>query len=178
MTCRDVGGLLPLFLDGELDARRMRTVALHSSRCVECEGELRRLERLQDLVGETIHARVEELDLGQIWPGVQARLGTVRVSWWQRCRIWWEERDPTWWIRVPAVGLAAAAAVLAFVVWSGDPGNVAQPVSPVAAVDNSATIDSLDSTASAVAVLNEPETNTTVLWVNDDTDYGPEGFPP
>ncbi len=158
----------------------MRDVALHSSRCHECEGELRRLERLQDLVTEAINARTAELDLSRIWPAVETRLGAVRVSWWQHFRLWWEEQDATWWLRVPAVGMAAAAVAVAFTLWTNHPEQVAQTptVAPVAAVDNSATIDSLDSTANAVAVLNEPETNTTVLWVNDDSDYGSQGFPP
>ena len=50
MNCRETRPLLPLFFDGELEARQMRAVALHSTRCIDCEGELRQLERLQDVV--------------------------------------------------------------------------------------------------------------------------------
>jgi hypothetical protein len=177
MTCRDVNGLLSLFFDGELDARQMRDVALHSSRCADCEGELRRFERGQELVATTVRAQIDDLDLSQVWPAVAERIGSIRVPWWQRARLWWEAREPLGWRPLPAFGVVAATAAVALVLWSGRPDapQVAE-VPPV--VDNSATIDSLDSNAEAVAVLSEPETNTTVLWVNDESDYGDEGFPP
>ena len=180
MTCRDVSGLLPLFYDGELDARQMRSVALHSSRCPTCESDLRRLERVQELVADTINARVDELDLSGIWPALETRLAAVRVSWWQRLRWRWEAYEVQSWFSVPALGMATAAAVLAVTLWTsrvGEAPQVAQ-LPPPAAVDTTASIDSLERNAESVAVLSEPETNTTVLWVNDDTDYGSEGFPP
>ena len=43
MTCREVEKLLDLFLDGELEARAMRAVALHVTRCAACEALLQRL---------------------------------------------------------------------------------------------------------------------------------------
>ena len=180
MTCRDMSGLVPLFFDGELDARQMRALALHSSRCASCEEELRHIESLQELVATTIAARVDELDLSGVWTAVEARLSPIRASAWQRVRLWWEERDPVWWVRVPVAGAVFATAAVAFVLWSGqvadEPQQLAQQ--PVAAAEDAATIDWVDSNAESVTVLNEPDTNTTVLWVNDDTDYGGEGFPP
>ncbi|HVN88131.1 MAG TPA: zf-HC2 domain-containing protein [Candidatus Binatia bacterium] len=180
MTCRDVSGLLPLFYDGELDARQMRAVALHSSRCSECEGELQRLERVQTLVADTINLRVDELDLSQIWPAVQSRIGSVRMPWWHRARSRWEEYDVRSWFTVPALGVATAGAAFAVMVWTSRVGEAPQlaQMPPTPAIDNTAVIDSLESSAESVAVVSEPETHTTVLWVNDDTDYGPEGFPP
>ena len=182
MTCRDVSGLLPLFLDGELDARQMRSVALHSSRCGVCETELRQLERVQELVSETIAVELDQIDFSGVWPAVEARLGPIRVSPWQRFRVWWEERDRVWWVRVPAMGAAFATAAVAFMLWSGrvnqEPQQVAQMPSAATAAEDAAIIDWVDSNAESVSVLNEPETNTTVLWVNDETDYGGEGFPP
>jgi anti-sigma factor RsiW len=177
MTCRDVSGLLPLFFDGELDARRMRSVALHSTRCPSCEDELRRFEQVQELVATTIQAQVDDIDLGRVWPAVEKALSTVRTPWWRRAWLWWEEAQPVGWLRVPALG-ATVAALIAFVVWSAGPSEEPQLAQGTAVIDNSATIDFLDSNADAIAVLNEPETNTTVLWVNDYADYGVEGFPP
>jgi anti-sigma factor RsiW len=179
MTCRDVSGLLPLFFDGELEPRQMRAVALHSSRCPGCETELRRIERVQDLVAATINTQVDEIDLSEVWPAVAARMGTMRAPWLRRLRIRWEEREAVVW-RLPAFGLAAATAALALVIWFGRPTNSPPQLAetaPAPVVDNTAMIDSVDSSADAVAVLNEPETNTTVLWVNDESDYGPGGFP-
>ena len=77
MNCREAYPLLPLFVDGELDARQMRSVALHSTRCPTCEEELRRVERLQDLVTSHINSLAEDIDVSQIWPGIAPRIATT-----------------------------------------------------------------------------------------------------
>ncbi len=46
MTCRDVEKLLDLFLDGELEARNKRGVALPVTRRVSCERLLQQPARL------------------------------------------------------------------------------------------------------------------------------------
>lgn len=169
MICRDAAPLLPLFLDGELDPHQMRTIALHSARCPACEQDLRRLERLQEVVSTTISGVVDEIDFDSFWPGIERRLSTVRHPWWQLVRAWWSEREDVWVIRLPA--FAAAVAVAAFALFlftrpSSAPD--ASPASPqLAAVDNATSIESLDSDVDSVVVLNDPETRTTVLWVND-----------
>jgi anti-sigma factor RsiW len=168
MTCREALNLLPLFFDGELDAHQMRAVALHSTRCGGCEAELRRMERVQELVNTEITAAVDEIDFGVLWRGIDQRLGTVRVSWWTRLRGWWNEGDHPWLIRVPALAAAAAALVLGFLLLTRTPQTTQPDASQVASVDNAASIESLESDVDAVTVLNDPETRTTVLWVSDD----------
>ena len=165
MTCREALPLLPLFFDGELDARQMRAVALHSSRCRECETEIRTLERLQELVSDTLHARADDLDLTGLWSSVAARLEPARRGWWQRAVLWWSEHEGAWAMRWPAVGAAVAAALLAVFAFMRAQQPAVQPAArQVAAVDNAAMIDSLDTDLDSVA-----ETRTTVLWVSDDT---------
>ena len=39
----------------------------------------------------------------------------------------------------------------------------------VARIDNSAKLDSMQSSVDSVALVTEPETNTTMLWIMDDT---------
>jgi anti-sigma factor RsiW len=171
MTCREASNLLPLFFDGELDPRQMRAVALHGTRCQPCETELRRLERVQDLVSETINSAVDEIDLSNFWPGIEDQLGAVRVSRWERARerwrLRWREGELRWAVRIPLLA-AAAAAVLALFLFSRalQPGG-GPDASQIVAVDHSAQIESLDTDSDSVAVLNDPETSTTVLWVND-----------
>ena len=92
MSCRETRPLLPLFFDGELEARQMRAVALHSTRCPSCEDELRQLERLQEVVASHVTAMVEEIDLGDIWAGIAPRLDTRAPTLVQRLRAWWDER--------------------------------------------------------------------------------------
>jgi hypothetical protein len=167
MNCRESRPLLPLFLDGELEA-------LHSTRCTNCEGEIRRMERLQELISASVAARVEEIDLGEVWEGVAARIAPVSRSWsgrlQQRLSEWRDEFPLMTRAWVP-LSAAAAVAVLAALLWQP---HAKAPEQVAAAVDNSAVVDSVQSNGvNSVAFLREPETNTMVLWI---TDNGPAPF--
>lgn len=169
MNCRETIPLLSLFVDGELDARQMRGVALHTTRCAGCEGELRRIERLQDSIADYINARVDEVDLSDLWTRISPRIGSVPHSWLVRLSDWWETRQTSWVVRAPLYAAAAAAALLAFSLWqSPDRPQPLHPVEVASSADNSVILDSVKSDAEALALLREPETNTLVLWVSDD----------
>ncbi len=170
MTCREASQLLHLFFDGELEPRQMRAVAMHSTRCANCERELRRLERLQELVSTTIDNVVDEIDCSEFPAGVAARLGPVHRPWWKRARSWWEDQELAWPQLVPAFAAAAAVAILALFLFThgSQPLNSQPDASQVATIDNTTSIDSLDTDVDSVAVLNDPETSTTVVWVSDD----------
>lgn len=176
MTCREASKLLPLFFDGELDARQMRAVALHDTRCPECEPELRRMERLQELISDTLSARVDEIDLSNFWPAVECQLGAVRLSWWARARVWWSESEPRWAVGVPAFVAACAIAAVALLLLMRGPQPIPPPGTPESTqvADNSTNIDSIDTDRDSV-VLNDPDTRTTVVWVSDATPAGGEG---
>ena len=163
-TCREVQSLLPLFFDSELDARQMRVVALHSARCSECEGELRGLERLQEVVASSVSNRVDELDLVNLWPTIERQLGPAQPSWFGRLRLWWEERPPRWLVNGALMGAAAAGFALALVLLRP----AALPISSVAsnvANESAVTIDSIESDSN-VALLREADT--LVLWLDED----------
>jgi len=172
VTCRDVSNLLPLFFDGELDPRQMRAVALHGTRCGACEGELRQLERVQELVSVSIAASVDEIDLNTFWPAIERQIGTTGMPWWKRVRDWWTEEERRWAVRIPAY--AAMAALALFAVFFFTRTHSAPTLEPpqIAANDNAASIETLDSDVDSVAVLSDPETRTTVLWVSEDTPVG------
>jgi anti-sigma factor RsiW len=164
---------LPLFLDGELDARQMRAVAIHSSRCRPCEDALRHLERMQDLVNSTVQARVAEVDFSAFWPAIERQLGDRSVGWWHRLGVWWRAGEHPWAVRLPALGAAVALALVALLLFTRVPPRDSAPAAPrLAAVDNAAIIDSLETDLDSVAVVSDPETRTTVLWVSDDTVAG------
>ena len=166
MTCREVSNLLPPFFDGELDARQMRAVALHTTRCPLCETALRELERLQEAISTTINAHLDEVDLSSLWPAVERQLGTHQISWWQRLRARWQNLEP-WDLRVPVLA-AAALAVLALLLFARAQPAAGPPAAPqLAEMDSAATIEKLDTDAESVEVVNDPETP--VLWVSDDT---------
>jgi len=170
VTCRDVSNLLPLFFDGELDPRQMRAVALHGTRCGACEGELRQLERVQELVSVTIAASVDEIDLNTFWPAIERQLGPASMPWWKRVGEWWANDEHRWAVRLPAYAAAAAAlALFAMLFFARTQPSATGELPQVAANDNAASIETLESDLDSVAVLNDPETRTTVLWVSEDT---------
>lgn len=178
-TCREARPLLPLFFDGELEARQMRAVALHSTRCPECERELRELEHLQESIAAHVNALVETVDLSQLWAGVAPRLGGRAPSWRERWVTWWDEARAGWSVRGPAFAGLAAAALLALVVVQREVPPAKQVAAPargprIAKIDNSAKLDSMQSSVDSVALVTEPETNTTMLWIMDDAGGGIE----
>ncbi len=170
MTCREASKLLPLFFDGELDARQMRAVALHDTRCPQCEGELRRMERLHDVINDTLSASLDEIDLSNFWPAVDRRLGTVRLSWRERVLTWWSERDSGWAVRIPAFAAAGVIALLTLLLLmrasqsppSSDPG-----ASQFAA--DTVDIQSLNIDGGSVAVVSDPVTHDMAVLVSDET---------
>ena len=169
-TCREARPLLPLFFDGELEARQMRAVALHSTRCPDCERDLRELEHLQEAVAAHAGSLVDESDGTQVWAGVAPRLVGRSPSWGERWRAWWEESHASWRIGGPAFAGLAAAVLLA-VGLVQRPGELASPAGPMVEarrIDNTAKVDSMQSSVDSVALVTEPETNTTMLWIMDD----------
>lgn len=164
MNCRETRPLLPLFFDGELEARQMRAVALHSTRCADCEGELRQLETVQDALVAQIASQIEGIDLSRVWQGVAPRLERPASGVFRRWTKRWEPPRLSWLRPAPAFAALAAACLLAVFLWQWNP---AHGPTEVASGDNSAILDSVESNVGSLAVLREPETNTMVLWITD-----------
>lgn len=159
MTCRDVEKLLDLFLDGELEARSMRGVALHVTRCVSCERLLQQAERLQDVVAESVTDAVADVDFSRFWPDIAARAGAAQRAFGglgERLRA--AMKSPA----VIAAAMAAALAVSVLGLWQAG-------TSPAASTgtNNQARIDSLTADAPSVTLLSEPAGNTTVIWIDE-----------
>lgn len=169
MTCRESSNLLPLFLDGELDSRQMRAVAMHSMHCQTCEADLKDMERVQTLVSDTLKKRVDEIDFSGLWSNIERRIADVRVPWTTRARAWWEELQLGFDLRVPTFVAAAAMAALAF-AWYANQPNASQPIDArqVATADNEAAIESLETTFDTVDFFNDPDNNAAVVWVSDE----------
>jgi anti-sigma factor RsiW len=172
MTCREASNLLPLFLDGELDPRQMRAVAMHSMRCETCEAELKGMERVQLLVSETIKKRVDEIDFGDLWSGIERRIVDVRVPLATRVRAWWEGLQIDFDLRIPALVAAAAVAALAFTWYARQDSIQLIDAQQVATADDQAVseaaIESLETTFDNVDFFNDTASNATVMWVSDE----------
>ncbi len=185
MKCPDIAPLVPRFFDGELDGSHMRTVALHITRCADCEDDLRMLEKVQYLVAAQAAADLEGIDTDQIWDAVSAQIEVHPQPWTRRLRTWWEESEfmspvAAW----PAIA-AAAAVLLGVNLWSsssvGPVGpHLVRPFLPEIAeeiaivskgllsdrnLDNSAVFESIVGGVDGLVI--EPNSGTAVLWIDD-----------
>jgi anti-sigma factor RsiW len=161
MICRDIEKMLDRFLDGELEARSMRAVALHVTRCPACERLLQELERLQEMVVEGVNEAVARVDFTRFWPDIAGQAEVVQRSFGgvrERLRAF--AARPV----VIAVVMAVALLVSALEIWRAGATLSAATSGPP---NNQARIDSLVSDAPSVALLSEPVSNTTVIWVDE-----------
>lgn len=71
-------------------------------------------------------------------------------------------------VRGPVFAAVAAAIMLAFAVWLRL-DNPALTHEIASRIDNSAVLDSVQSSVDSVALVTDAETNTTLLWVMDDS---------
>ena len=177
ITCPRSERLVALLHDSELDGPLRREMASHVAVCVSCTRALSTLERVQELVRQATSEEAEDLDFADFWEGVASKLNQPEFPPWRlRLRLWREKWRAVWPFSPPV--WAAATAILfitTFLVSRTPPpknsASVSQETPPpvfVAKEENDqAQIESLSVTAT-VSLWNEPESNTTVIWVNDD----------
>jgi len=175
-TCSHAERLVPLLSDGELDGPLRREVASHVSGCVVCTGALAALERGRELLWQEIEEQVEQIDFSGFWEGVVEKRTEPPLPWAVRLQLWRER----WWsgrsLSAPVWAVAVALALLVAALFlprpSLSPDLVSKNFEQVALVANDqAQIESLSS-AATVFLWNEPASNTTVIWVGDDSDGG------
>ncbi|HEY2385944.1 MAG TPA: zf-HC2 domain-containing protein [Candidatus Binatia bacterium] len=161
MICRDIENMLDRFLDGELEARSMRVVALHVTRCPACERLLQELERLQELIVEGVNEAVARVDFTRFWADIAGQAEVVQRSFGgvgERLRAL--AARPA----VIAAVMAVALLVSALEIWRAGASLSAATQGPP---NNQARIDSLVSDAPSVALFSEPVSNTTVIWIDE-----------
>jgi anti-sigma factor RsiW len=161
-NCRDFERRLDLFLDGELDGRSLRDLALHVARCGACEAEVRRAERLQGALGTAVAAEVDRVDVAALWRAIEGGLEVGPLPLAARLRERWRSRSG---IEVRFLATAAAVALVLLAVFAGVRNEPLPPTRGKLA-SNRAHIDSLSSSARSVAVWTEPAQETTAIWVS------------
>lgn len=192
MKCPEITPLVPRFFDGELDGGLMRKIALHITRCDECERELRALERVQDLVVEHVGAATAGIDVDSIWHAVSAGIDEKPRSWTRRLESWWDDLELWSPMAVWPAAAAAAAVFLAINLWSASDSGIRGVDRPGIAgaeiaerivqvrndnllreamneIDNSAVFESIVGGVDTLMV--EPKTQTAVIWINDNGDF-------
>jgi hypothetical protein len=181
VKCPDIAPLVPRFFDGELDGSQMRTVALHITRCRDCEDDLRLLERLQSAIARQAAADIAAVDLTPVWDVVAAQIGDVPVPWTQRLRVWWDDLEILSPVTALPVLAGAAAVLFAVNFWSvgqdASDGAKTKAMRPeivehveeakrqLANLDNSAVFESI--VGGVDGLMIEPSTKTAVLWISD-----------
>jgi len=159
MTCAEFKELLDAFVDAELPAPMLLSVARHAGGCAACEAETRELTALHEAVERVVREDAEVLDLSGIWPAIEAGMtqAEARRAWSRRLRS------------APAWGMALAAAAGA-VLWFRSPA----PDTPRAVAraafsrPNQTVIDRLNSGVSRVAISRERKLGTTLIMVSAD----------
>lgn len=166
--CLDREPLLIRLLDGDLSEVEEHEVRSHAAACGDCSETLRQWSGLGSRLMETVEARVASLDFASFWDGVEGRLAPVvaPVPWWVALRERWQERlaiSPALWPSVAMMAVAALIAVYA-VVTGIAPAGPSQP-RLVAVADPPAFLDSIESSYDSLAILDDVDNDTLILWV-------------
>ena len=116
MNCGDIKELAPLWHSGELESDKRLEFDAHASGCAACTAELREQEAADEQLREIITA--EPADTRAIEERVRRRIARGKVQRWA----------------IP--GLAAAAALIAVVLWRApQPTPPAAPINPAIVAD-------------------------------------------
>jgi hypothetical protein len=168
INCHDFARRFDGFLDGEMDAHSLRSMAIHASHCESCGADLEHAESMQELLLRAVETEADRIDSSRLWQGVESRLEAAPASALRRLRD--RMAESRWAPAAPALAIGGAlAALLALLLW---PSTV--PSDPTRVADNHAQIDRIASSAPHVAVWSEPAEHTTAIWV---ASYEPEGMP-
>ncbi len=173
--CSHSERLVPLVYDGELDNALRREVAFQIADCPVCTRRMTVIERIQEVLCQTLDEEVAHVDFSDFWTNVERRLAAPPLSVWSRVssrlRLWWLQWQAIFSWNSPVWATATALLIFVAVLLTRSPvprlaGSVSSENSPTTlAFNNQAQIASLSAT-STVFVWNEPTSNATVIWVD------------
>jgi anti-sigma factor RsiW len=162
MTCEDASPLLDAFVDAELEGAMLIDVARHAAACRSCDGALREMIALHDVVGRRGRAAADALDLSGLWPALEPHLerADARRAWRRRLRS-----TPVW-----GGGLAIAASAL---FWLAGSQSQRPPMQLAARRPNQAVIERIDSEGGRFELRRERKNGTTLIMVSATGDEVP-----
>ena len=170
--CSHSQRLVSLLYDGALDNALQREVAFQIADCPVCTRRMNVLERIQEVLCQTLDEEVGQLDFSNFWPNVERRVAAQPSSVWSHLRLWRLQWQAIFSWNGPVLVTATALLIFVAVILARSPvpgqlGSAPSENPPVVlALNNQAQIASL-SARSTVFVWNEPTSNATVIWVDD-----------
>lgn len=157
--CENIRESIGSWGDGELSPAESESVRAHLAGCTDCAEAQRRLEKMHVELKAALTSRAAQIDLSSFWRGVERRINERR-PWYADLLDW--SRDlftaPRVAWMVPAV-IGVLLAVMSTDVWR-DIWRGSR--------NSFASVESIDAHGGSVAVLRQPETRTTVIWLYQD----------
>ncbi len=88
-SCSSVSKLLEKYFDQEVTDKERSFIESHLRDCLTCQGELRSMEKLRDLVKPPIEEAVREEELYWVWQKIKREIQLrERSTWWESLRSW------------------------------------------------------------------------------------------
>jgi anti-sigma factor RsiW len=158
--CEAIRESIGSWLDGELSAAESESVRAHVASCAACAESQRRIERIDVALKAVLAVPAPQIEFMPFWRGVERRINEKRP--WhedllERVRALLAAPRVAW--TVPVV------IALLLVTFSTDGWRFG------GSRNSFASVESIDGYGRNVALLRQPETRTTVIWLYQD----PEG---
>ena len=189
-NCGEIQPLLSGFEDGELEPHEMHEVARHLASCTDCEAALNDFAS----IGRRLRDSVTQPSLEGFTAAVQARLAELPVPVRTRIQRALDSISERW-----IAGLTLSSAALALGAWAAilflpaarqlltaadlarnSPSATSNEVVAQSSVPEEQTVNSegggqivisrLETENPSVAVWNEPDSKTTVIWMPDEAE--------
>ena len=162
-TCSEIRESIGAWLDGELSGPRADAVRSHLDTCLVCGEERRELEMLNTVTTSVFESEDFRLDAERFWHGLRQRIAAER-PWHAELAEWagWFLRRPSFaWVVPAAIVLLIGALYFESILPGWGVG---------AQRNNFAAVESIDAYGRNVALLREPESRTTVIWLYQNPD--------
>jgi anti-sigma factor RsiW len=155
--CKSIRESIDSWQDGELSAAESESVRAHLASCTDCGETQRRLEKMQLALKAALTSQAPQIDFMSFWQGVERRINEKRA--WHEDLLDWSRGLFT----APRVAWMVPAVIgLLLVLLSTDIWRLG------GSRNSFASVESIDAYGRSVALLRQPETRTTVIWLYQD----------
>jgi anti-sigma factor RsiW len=155
--CEGIRESMGSWLDGELSAAESESVRAHVASCSDCGGRQRRLEKMHAALKATLTSQASQIEFTTFWQGVARRIDEKRA--WHKDLLEWCRGL----FAAPKVAWTVPALIGLLLVFLSTDG-----LRFFASRNSFASVESIDAYGRSVALLRQPETRTTVIWLYQD----------